>query len=69
MVFIAGDNDLDGFGQQYIEEILAVKGGNEELTVFVQYDYSSHDIGETNTGTVNTLSSFIEWGTSNRLGL
>ena len=38
MVFIAGDNNLDAFGQKDLEEMLAVKEHAEELTVFVQYD-------------------------------
>lgn len=82
MLFIAGDNDLDLFGEGDLNEILSVKDTGDELNILVQYDYSfdfgnpstkryviedgsiihEHDMGETNTGSVETLQSFLRWG-------
>ena len=40
MVFIAGDNDLDRFGNADIEEMMSVQSTGDELTILVQQDQS-----------------------------
>ena len=40
MVFIAGDNDLDTFGNSDVEEMLSVKYTGDSLTILVQQDHS-----------------------------
>ena len=41
MVFIAGDNNLDSFGEQDVFEMLSVRDESKYLRILVEYDYAS----------------------------
>lgn len=81
MVFIAGDNDLEGAGYNDIEEMKRV-GSNANLNIVVQFDNMREEVvrryyikpgvaevvqtlPETNTGDPQVLSDFISWAMTN----
>ncbi len=41
MVFIAGDNDLDTFGDSDVKEMMSVQNTGDNLTILVQQDHSA----------------------------
>jgi len=78
MVWIAGDNNLQDFGDLDIKEMQKV-GSSDDLQIIVQYDrMSDHqtkrfeilpgrsvevaDLGETNTGDPAIAADFLTWG-------